>query len=119
MQQKTETIEAEHSGEANDIDIQLREMKNELLIVEILDLVDELQLHQNKLAKDMQKGFVGFAQAKYVLGPSVLTRSNYDKRMKANYLLAQGDSTTLINNPDEPRDPLKWYEISNEFPPHC
>ncbi|KAJ3261796.1 hypothetical protein HK103_004747 [Boothiomyces macroporosus] len=59
----------------------------------------------------MKKGFVELAQAKYVLGPSVMTRANYDKRMTARYLLAQGESTTLIKNPEESKDPLNWYGV--------
>ncbi|KAI8930202.1 hypothetical protein BC831DRAFT_440849 [Entophlyctis helioformis] len=49
----------------------------------LMDLADDYLAQTPLLAKTLNSAFFNLAQAKYIIGPSRLTRSQYDRRMQA------------------------------------
>ena len=96
------------------------QLKRDEMLYELLNVVDELKMFQSQAFKSLSnvyrqimKGYLELAQAKYILGPGTFTQSQYDKNMKAIYILHHDDDKTmeLIKEKDVKHDPIQWFSF--------
>ncbi|CAG8452334.1 846_t:CDS:2 [Ambispora leptoticha] len=67
--------------------------------LEYLDLISSYEEQWKRISKELEKGFLSLAHAKYAMGPSSLTQHQYDGRMKA-------DTRILISEDQEANNEL-------------